>query len=75
MIHPGFVWMSYGWYSEGWWREMDDSGFVSNTDNCKLRDIEEAIDRSLSFHHFPVPTEEESDSPTDVNFVRNLYEI
>jgi len=72
MIHPGFVWMSYGWYSEDWWKEMDDNGFVSNTDDCTRDEIEQAIDRSLSFHHFPIPTEDENDSPTDVNYVRNL---
>ena len=71
MIHPGFVWMSYGWYSEDWWEEIDNS-FVSNTDKCTLDEIEQAIDRSLSFHHFPIPTEEEKDSPTNVNYVRDL---
>lgn len=74
MIHPTFVWMSYGWYSQGWWREIKNgSDFVSNTDNCTIEEMEEAIDRSLSFHHFPLPTAEENNSTTDVNYVCDLY--
>ena len=65
MIQPGFVWMSYGWYTEGWWKE-------SNT-NCTVDQIKTAVDRSLSFHHFPLPTQDEKDAPTDVNYVSKYH--
>jgi len=64
MIHPHFVWMSYGWYTEGWWK--------ANDVDCTHSEIERAVDRSLSFHHFPLSTEEEQDAPTDVNYVSNV---
>ena len=53
----------------------DNNRFVSDTDDCTLGDMQQAIDRSLSFHHFPLPTEEESDCPTDVNYVCNLQQL
>ena len=62
MIFPEYVWMSYGWYSEGWWTDVDDV-------NCTENQMRSAIDRSLSFHHFPLPMENEVDAPTDVNYV------
>ena len=67
--------MTYGWYSEGWWEEIGNdinNRFVVDTDNCTLDEMQQVIYRSLSFHHFPLPTEEENDSPTDVNYVCNL---
>ena len=63
MVYPRFVWMSYGWYTEGWWKEqLQDTG-------CSVREMKDALHRSLSFHHFPTPTKDEEDAPTDVNYV------
>ncbi|XP_065920338.1 gamma-aminobutyric acid type B receptor subunit 2-like isoform X3 [Dysidea avara] len=76
MIYPRFVWMTYGWYSEGWWEEIGNdinNRFVVDTDNCTLDEMQQVIYRSLSFHHFPLPTEEENDSPTDVNYTPNEF--
>ena len=65
MIHPEYVWMSYGWYSEGWWMDTDDV-------NCSEAQMRTAVERSLSFHHFPLPTQNEADAPTDVYYVSKL---
>ena len=51
MTYPEYVWMSYGWYTENWWLEEDT--------DCTADEIERAIQRSLSIHHFPLPTSEE----------------
>ena len=61
MIYPAFVWMSYGWYSEGWWKEP--------ATDCTVDQMQRAIWRSLSFHHFPLPMKDEQDAPTDVIYV------
>jgi len=67
MIHSHFVWMSYGWYIEGWWMLQDT--------NCTVDQIKTAANRSLSFHQFPLLTEEEQDAPTDVNYVSNVINV
>ena len=65
MIYPDYVWMTYGWYSERWWNDTANMTDLS----CSSVQLESAIERSLSFHHFPLPTQDEEDAPTDVNYV------
>lgn len=36
---------------------------------CTLEEMERAVYRSLSFHHFPIPMENERFAPTDVVYV------
>ena len=62
MIYPEYIWMSYGWYTKGWWMYTWDT-------NCSVDQLQAAINRSLSFHHFPLPMQSEVDAPTDVNYV------
>ena len=64
MIYPEYVWMSYGWYTEKWWLEEDT--------DCTAEQMQRAIARSLAIHHFPIPTSEEENAPTDVVYVSNF---
>ena len=63
MIYPEYVWMSYGWYTQKWWLEEDTS--------CTADQMQSAIQRSLAIHHYPIPTSEEENAPTDVVYVSN----
>ena len=64
MTYPEYVWMSYGWYTQHWWLDEDTE--------CTADQMKRAIQRSLSIHHFPIPTSEEEDAPTDVGYVSKL---
>ena len=66
MIYPEYVWMSYGWYTQNWW--LDEHEDTS----CTADQIKRAVWRSLAIHHFPIPTSEEEDAPTDVGYVSNF---
>lgn len=66
MTYPEYVWMSYGWYTEEWWLEAQ-----KDTD-CSVFELQVAIQRSLSIHHFPLPTKSEENAPTDVGYVSSL---
>ena len=39
--------------------------------NCTESQMRSAIQRSLSFHHFPLPMANQVNAPTDVNYVSN----
>ena len=65
MIYPEYVWMSYGWYTQNWWLHVNDT-------NCTVDEMQRAIQRSLAIHHFPIPTREEEDAPTNVGYVSNF---
>ena len=64
MTYPEYVWMSYGWYTQHWWLDEDTE--------CTADQMKRAIQRSLSIHHFPIPTSEEEDASTDVGYVSKL---
>ena len=65
MVYPEYVWMSYGWYTQNWWLDVEDT-------SCTADEMKRAIRRSLAIHHFPIPTSEEEDAPTDVGYVSNF---
>ena len=65
MIYPEYVWMSYGWYTQNWWLDVEDT-------NCTVDELQMAIRRSLAIHHFPIPTSDEEDAPSDVGYVSNF---
>lgn len=43
MYHPGYVWITPGWYGEGWWMVGGEESL-----NCTLQQLETVLNRSLT---------------------------
>lgn len=43
MYHPGYVWITPGWYGEGWWMVGGEESL-----NCTLQQLEAVLNRSVT---------------------------
>lgn len=43
MYHPGYVWITPGWYGEGWWMVGGEESL-----NCTLQQLETVLNRSVT---------------------------
>ena len=51
MYHPGYVWITPGWYGDGWWRSDEAPG---GSINCTDREMQRVLDRSLAVLQYPI---------------------
>ena len=59
LCHPGYVWITQGWYSDQWWMEGDM--------NCTGEDLESFLEGAIAISHFPTASNESE--ATDIGIV------